>query len=311
MNRKNLSVLVFAAVVVLLCISFSTLGINSLSLITLPFVLAAKGLRALSLSGTVGNILAILLFAALGLLPLLIKVRKKWHREDLLLPLCSMAILYALYYLINPGLRAGVLGGSVGELVLCGTVWSVLLCWSVIKLMQQYNSADTPAVHRALEIFLSICAAERALAVVLRFFGFLSAVETVASGNTMPGLDLTPTYVFLFLSFAVDALEYGLNAFVLLLGAKLVGQLRADPYSSESEAASGKASLWCKRSLVIITASNMALNLGQVLFASRLHNLAAQFSFPILSMAIVFALLVLSGLLSRGRELKEDNDLFI
>lgn len=310
MKRRPFYVLL--AVFLLLAIVSAVLGTgSSLDLIVLPFSLTAALLRTLSLSGTLGNIAAILLFVLLGLLPLLFKIKRKWRKEDLMLLLCSMTIWYALYYMINPALRPGTLGGDVGEFILAGTVYSVLILWAVIKLMDHCKKADTAAIYRALEIFLLICAAERACAVVTRFFGSFASIETVKAANTMPGLDLAPTYLFLFLGFAVAAIEYILNASAFYLGAKLVSQLRLDPYSSASAAASAKATALCRRALIIITATNLALNLSQVLFASHIHSLAAQFHFPVQSIAVVFALLVLSSLLAQGKELKEDNDLFI
>jgi hypothetical protein len=39
--------------------------------------------------------------------------------------------------------------------------------------------------------------------------------------------------------------------------------------------------------------------------------MSVEFRFPLLSLAIVFAMLALSGLLKKGQQLQEDNDLFI
>ena len=61
----------------------------------------------------------------------------------------------------------------------------------------------------------------------------------------------------------------------------------------------------------MILLSHTALNLAQAIFASHIHQLSAHFRFPLLSLAILFALMVLSGLLKKGQQLQEDNDLFI
>lgn len=310
MKKKLLPWLLVVLVLVLLG-AYLTGNASVLNPITVPFILAGMLLRWLSLSGIAGNLVSIALYLAIGLLPFTFKFKKGWHKEDLVLALSSVAVWYALYYFINPSLRPLTLGGEVGQFVLAGTVYSLWILWGILRLMKHYSKANADTIYQALEIFLLICTVERCCAVVTRFLSFLSSVKSIAAANTMPGLDLTATNVFLFLGFAVAATEYLFNAAAFYLGAKLTAQLRLDPYSKESEAASVKTVKLCRAALVTITATNAALNLLQVLSAPYLHSLAAQLHFPVTSIAVVFALLVLSSLLGKGRAIKEDNDLFI
>lgn len=307
---KRRTILIFT-VCCILSVAALFAGGSSLNMIMLPFSLTAQLLRTLSLSGSAGNIASIILFILVGLFPLLFKIRRKWYTEDILLFLASISSWYALYNLINPALRPATLGGEVGEFILAGTVYSILICWGVVRLMKHCKNADQSVIYNALEIFLLICAAERTFAIVSRFAGLLSTAGVVAETNTMPGVNLVPTYLFLVAGFAVAVLEYGLNAFVLYLGAKLVRKLKTDPYSEECTGEAKGVSNWCARALVIITASHMLLNLAQVFLARFIHRLVAQFQLPVLSLAVVFALMALSGLLSRGKAIKDDNDLFI
>ena len=310
--RKPLVLVVFCGVALLLVLATQALGLEgSLSLLCLPFILCARGLRWLSLSGSIGNIAAIALLGLLSLTPLLLKIRRKRNSWDLLLVLACFAILGAEYYLINPGLLPLTLRNQVGQLLLCGLVYELVLCWAVVRLLKATDTMDSRQYLRALEIFLWLCAAECVLTVVLCFTSLPGAIRELRESNTMPGLKLTPTYIFMTLTHAVTALEYGLDALVLGLGAGLLKVLAKGPYSETAVMATEKVSLWCRRSLLIILLSHTALNLGQTLFAARLHQLSAGFSFPILSLAIVFSLLALSGLLKKGQQLQEDNDLFI
>lgn len=311
MNKKLIFIGI-AALLFLLLLGAEVLGLEgSLSLICLPFLLAAKGLRALSLSGSIGNLAAIVLLAAMGLLPLLLKGKEPWNVWDLLLGLTACAIWYGEYYLINPALLPPILSGTVGQLVLCGGIYSLLLSWAVVRLLKATSAMDSRQLLRALEIFLWICAGECVLSAFAALSALPEAYQALRDANTMPGLDLKPTYVFLTLSQGISALEYCLDAWVLFLGAGLFRTLEAGLYTETAVAAGDRVGLWCRRSLLIIVLSNTALNLGQILFASRLHDLSAAFRLPVLSLAIVFALLVLSGLLHRGRQLQEDNELFI
>lgn len=311
MNKKLLLIGI-AALLLLIVLGAEALGLEgSLSLICLPFLLVAKGLRALSLSGSVGNIAAIVLLVLLGLLPLLLKRKEKWGEWDILLVLSSCAIWYCEYYLINPGLLPVTLSGTVGQLILCGSVYSLLLSWAVVRLMNATDTMDASQFLQALRLFLFICAAECLLSVFSAFAALPDAIKAVREANTMPGLDLKPTYIFLTLSSCVTALEYGLDGLVLIRGAGLLQVLKQGPYSEEACQRADRVCKLCRQSLIAITLSHTALNLGQMLFASRLHSLSASFRLPVLSLAIVFATLVLSGLLRKGRQLQEDNELFI
>ena len=310
--KKLLFFIGLAAAALVLILGCEALGLEgSLSFLCLPFVGCAKGLRWLSLSGTVGNIGAIGLLILLGLTPLLLKLRKKWEPVDFLLVVCCIAIWAVEYYLINPALLPMALSGVLGQLTLCGIIWELLLCWAVIRLLKSTDTMDTGNYLQALKIFLWLCASSCCLSVILCFTSLPEAFKSLQESNTMPGLHLGATYFFMTLSRAVTALEYSLDGLVLLLGAGLLKILENGPYTEEAVAASKKISLWCRRSLLAILLSHTALNLGQTLFASRLHQMSTEFRFPLLSLAIVFAMLALSGLLKKGQQLQEDNDLFI
>ena len=102
MSKKTI-LLGLAAVALVLFISTGILGAeNSVAALCLPFTWTAEGLRKLSLSGSLGNGVAIALLVVLGLLPLVLKWKKSWGPEDVLLVFTSIAIWYTLYVLINP-----------------------------------------------------------------------------------------------------------------------------------------------------------------------------------------------------------------
>ena len=308
-SRKTLFSAAIPVLFLLFCAVFAVSG--GLTALALPFTLLGKGLRLLSLSGTVGNIAAIILYLAVALLPLLFKLRKSWNTEDVLLVVCSALLLYVVYYMINPALRPMILQNSVGDLILSGVVYSTLLSWAVIKLLQRCDSMENTDIFRALQIFLAICAAEFGLAIAAEFAACRADIAAIRAANTMPGLDLTPTFTFVYLDFSVTALEYGLVIRMLLLAIKLLRELSTDAYSSACAETAEILSHWCRRSLILVTAACTALQIAQLLFTPSLHDIAVNFRLPAVSMAIAFALLALTRLLRQGRSIKEDNDLFI
>lgn len=312
MSKKTI-LLGLAAVALVLFISTGILGAeNSVAALCLPFTWTAEGLRKLSLSGSLGNGVAIALLVVLGLLPLAFKWKKSWGMEDALLIFTSIAIWYTLYVLINPYVLPDILQGTTGELLLCGSCYSLFLSWAVLRLLRSTRSMTGENFIQALEIFLYLCAASQLFLIVSHASGLDNAWNRLESGNTMPGQNLLPSYLFLLGGFLVSVLEYGLNGWLLLLGARLMKDLSQDPYG---EAACRKAEslyAWCRRTLAVVLLSQTALNVAAVIFASRIYYLVGVgFRLPVSSMALVFALLVLASLLRKGQQLQDDNRLFI
>lgn len=312
MNKLSPKLLLPLAALIILFIAFAALGsADGLMALALPFTLLGNGLRYLSLSGSAGNIASIILYAVISLLPLAYLLRGKRRTEDLLLVVCSALLFYVLYFMINPALRPVTLRNEVGDLILSGVVYSALISWAIVKLMRRCDSMETGKIYSTLRIFLGICCAGSLLAVAIGFHDCAADIAAVKAANTAPSLDLTPTFVFTILAFAASALEYGLIIFILLLATKFLKELEADPYSQECHLAASRVTLWCKRSLVIVTLTGLALQISQLLFAPLLRDLAVNFRIPVVSMAVAFALLALTRLLDQGKQLKDDNDLFI
>ena len=137
----------------LFLIGATVLGVaDGIMVLSLPFVLLGKGLRALSLSSGVGNVIAIVIYATISLCPLLLKIRKKWTKKDILIPVSIAVMFYVLYYMINPGARPFILRNEVGDLAMAGAVYSVLLCWLILNLMESFHDAGTDNILSLIHI---------------------------------------------------------------------------------------------------------------------------------------------------------------
>lgn len=313
MNRRTLLKLSVLAVCSALVFLFAPgNGGSILFLAVMPFSLLGKGLRALSLSGLAGNIAAIVIYATVCILPLVLILRKKKEKEDWLLVLGSAMLFYVLYLMINPGLMPNGMSSNVGSVILCGTVVSVFVSWGILKLLRKGETMEIGSGYHALRVLLGACAA---LYIVAGFgigAGELKAeIEAVRTGNTMPGQNLLDTYIFLFLIFAVQTLEYTLDACLMLLGIDLTKELEQNPYSESCVIAAGNMSKKAQGYLTAILLSNMVLNIAQVLAASRLYNIDAMVRIPVFSVALCLGSMALTRLLGQGKQIKEENDLYI
>ena len=67
----------------------------------------------------------------------------------------------------------------------------------------------------------------------------------------------------------------------------------------------------CARALAVTVGANLTFQLLQLACARWLRSLNTQVSFPLLSMAFVLGALLLSRLIREGKQLKDDNDLFV
>lgn len=293
--------------------AISPRGGNVLLLMAMPFVKAGELLRQLSLMSAMGNRIAIVLYTGLCISPLLLIRRSDSSRENLLLILASMVLFRVMWLMVNPDMMPANMRNEVGKAVYAGAVYSVFVTWGISKLMLKTDLTIQANVYRALQIFLLICAA--CFLTEGLGFGlsrFRAALDVMKAENTMLSESaLLPSVMFQAADFTFTLAENLLVAWILFLGAKLVMELEADPYSEAAQNLSNTIFLWCRRCIRMVAAANLAMNLGQVLFAGKLVNVDLTIRLPVLSMAVTFGMMALTRLLAKGREIKEDNDLFI
>lgn len=123
--------------------------------------------------------------------------------------------------------------------------------------------------------------------------------------------NLTPTYVFLFLNFAVRILPYVLNIIVVFLARRLLAAMKEDLYQEESVKLAEKLSHFCVWTLASTIGLGAVFNLLQLFFQSSLYQIEYVVAVPVFSLAFVLAVLLFAKYIREMQRLKEDNDLFI
>ena len=309
--KRERNLLLLTAALSLVLAFVPGVGSGVMGLLALPFGAVGWCLRTLSLSGGVGNVVSIILYALICAVPLFFWWRSKRRREDWLLVLLSGVLAVVLYYMVNPNLRQGMMQNTVGDAVYAGAVWSTLMTWGVMKLLYTGAWAREKNVYRVLRIFLLLCAASCLVDCfgtgTLRIVNTLRMRREVYGSLHYTGLDIA----FLVLVYLTAAVEKGLCAWVLYRGAALLEALERDPFGADCVAAAERVSRSCRDCLTVMSLTALALNIVQILLAPLLRNIAVSVSIPVLGMAVCFALLSVTRLLVRGKELKDDNDLFV
>ena len=287
-----------------------------LFLMAFPFAQIGHGLRALSLPGGAGNVIAIVLYVAVCLLPMfpLVLMRKK-NAEDALLMLISIVMLVVMYYMINPGIaRMAAVAVPLEQAVLGGVVYSLLIAYGTIRVLRLFGAATATAggLGRYIGIMLHV------LNIIFVFVAFglvfdqmLSAFAALRAGNTAPGQQLGATYVFLALKHITRALPYVLNVWVVFAVQRLLAALRADPYSQETLSAANDVSRVCAVALTATVLAAAGFHLLQLVFMSTLYVANSNINFPVTSMLFVLGALLLTRYIAESKQLKDENDQFV
>lgn len=309
MKRDRIWIMVTAAFAAVLAFVPNDGGV--LGALALPFVAVGWVLRTLSLNGPIGNAVSIVLFVLLCLIPLVCWWRGKRRTEDWLLLLLPLVLGLVLYYMVNPNMRGGLMQNEVGDVIYSFPVWGTLVTWGMLKLLYSEKWVLEKNIYRALRIFLLLCASScliNCFGTRLASLGFsMKMYHTVIGGSGQYPAEM----LFSVLEYLVVVVEDSLCALVLYKGVKLLDRLEEDPFGAECIQTASHVSQWCRRTLTITCLMSLGLNMGQLLFAPLLQNVRLSLLIPVQAMAVSFVMLAVTKLLVRGKELKDETDLFI
>jgi len=293
------------ALVAALCLALGLWeGGEARTLLTFPFAPVAALLRKLSLSGVAGNILAWILFLLLTLWPLAwLVMRAKAKRlvpEDLLLPLLTGTLLTAFYQMINPGELLPMFGNmaALGRPLLAMAVWSTLCCYLTLRLLRGAANCQPRELARWIPGLVWVLAA----VFVGRLFGqdLPAFVENWRSGN-----------FFALITLMAAAVPTVFSIRTTCAAGRLLEALTCGRYSAQAVEAADRLADTCRTALAVTVVTQLFYNLMQVLGASVIGDVNVRLSLPVLELAFLLAVLLLSRLLARGQQLQQDNDLFI
>jgi len=324
MKRKLLCTLL--CIEAILCIAFNAARLSTSdafsAAMAFPFEQIGALLRRLSLTGVIGNCIALAIYAVLCISPVLfllgIGSKRKLRAEDSLLVILSAALFGAIYLMINPAYIANVFadidgtGFEISKAVLGGTIWSITVGYVILRVLRLSFESGAAKLHGYAGALLNTLCFLFVWVVCGNLFGeLLNSFSALLSGNRGSESGLGATYVFLVLRFFVDALPYVLNIITVFLALDLLKAMHADRYSEQTESIALRLSHWCGKALAAVVVSGVSVNLLQLLFARSLRNLNNMLSIPLISVLFVLAVLIFARLISESRKLKDDNDLFI
>ena len=292
---------------------------------------ASNALRALSLSGVIGNLAAwaiVYLLSSLPILWLLFQWRKREkHWSDLLAPLASLLIGMGMYALANPTR----LDAPIIELVRFWPLayWtaalSALVCWAILISLQHLERSSALHLGSALSVLLLVAAALMVFAAVNAGVSqYLSLIAQTAEGNTstspllaaydlgVDSVQMTSNTRWLLLALTIlEAIPTLLGAVVLLWSMELVQAVQTAPFTEETVTLSEKMASGCCRMVRANVLISVAANLLQLAALPYVAHTTFAVNLPLLPLLLSAALFLLCRLFQHGQQLQQDNDSII
>lgn len=314
MKRKTFIVLMAAVFGALLLLVMFVKGLPAIfsSVLAFPFEPLGEGLRALALTGKVGNGTAIVLCVALSLLPALSALRnmgkKGFLGENIVLCCISVIVFLTLYGMANPSLLLSLFPYIPQEFlpvvkgIIGGTVWSFIVLWAVLRLTRMFRTGDTRKLLGYLRAALHVLC-----------LLFVSAIA-VSCGSTLLN-NLTSGQgrmdgIIAVLRFLAASLPYVLDIVITLSLLTLLDAYIAGNEEDTVQCA-GSLSRRCCLALGLTAASTAVLNGVQLIACHFLTDISVNVDIPVVSLAFILLILILSRLVVENRMLQSDNDLFI
>jgi len=287
------------------------------NIFSFPFEQIGWGLRQLSLSGSVGNVVAIIVYLLIGALPivgfLILKKNRKNAKVDFMLLALSILLYVMMYYMINPGLIISNVAGA-GRMMWGATFYSVLMTYLVVRLLGTNKRVDLQSLQKSLRIVLVFILLLFVANVVIEMFVNLPAAWTaLAEKNTAvaSASDLTLSYIGLALRSITTALPNALSAVAVFFAIKALKELLKDAYSEAAVVWVKKIGVFCKRSLIVVAVVIMLVNVLQLIFAAQIHDIYILVSIPVFAIMFLLVIHVMAKYMEENQRLKKDNDLFI
>ena len=296
MKVKTFKYLVIAEVI--LCLILIGSGLNSGSILSFPLVILGNLLRKLSLSSVFGNILAVIVYVLISVIPLFILYllikKKDSTKTDYLLVLISGLTFVFLYFLINPALLK-----YPGRDIAVNCCWiSLIIVWLVLRLIRKLDNVKN---NKLFEFARNI----------LIIYTFFLTAEILLSDTA--SFSLNDGYPLInFISLIIALLPCLLVVFSLSFPAvELFDELKKDMWSKEASALADKLYKRCKILLIVIVVLILTGNFIQLAGMSLIDEVSVNVYIPFDIIFFILTALLFSGFIKSGNKLQEENDSFI
>lgn len=265
-------------------------------LLSFPLEKSADFLGSLSLSGAFGNAIAVVLYALICLIPVIVLLfrisRKTFVKTDSILVLMSAVLFAVIYLLINPS-EMGAHGMGEEASMVAFSFWSLLVGYLVLKFAEILKNTEGKRTEKLLSVVLKIIGAV-----------FMFALCTLEFTKAEVGI----VTVFSALNSVLPAV---LGIRTVFFALDLLAEFSFDRYSENTVREAEKLSRFCILALELTVGISALLSVLQLRFINELSSVNFSVDIPLVSIGFILLLLMLSGFIKESKALKEDNDSFI
>ena len=282
------------------------------SVFAFPMEQIAAGLNALADTGAVGNGAALVLLAAVALVPSVFALRTPRGRETLAeritLVILSVVLVVVFLEMIHPTVFRNSASPDISRMmdiyrsVLSFTVWSVLVLYIVLRLIRLFRAGNREQLLRHFRIIASF----PCMYFTAEFVAVLAdGVLTFGDGNPTGADGVVRVF-----RIAADAVPPLFEIAVLLRVRTLLEIASTEEQEGLVEAAGRVSSLSCI-TLAVTAGLCVLKHIVQFPFLPDLTNFSATVEIPLASIIFTAVILLFSRLLAENKTLREDNGLFI
>ncbi len=302
--------LAFAAIAL-----FANAASSANALLWYPLFVIGNALRRLSLSSAALNVVAIVLYAAISLIPVayaLLAMRKRgFVRADIILYALGALLFFALYVAVNPQLLGHFFKSELFmsassyniELGVIGSfIYSLILCYVILRLVYRIGAGSTATLLRC-----GMCIAYILCFVLAAAGGYSVGVLALHATGLSSAADIVAETILA----AVNAVSYVLSIITALRGAWLLSTMQEGMFTQHSVTMAQSLSRICVFALKFNVLAGVCINALQLAFASMLSNVNISVSVPFTIIFIALFALILSRLITESKLIKDDNDSII
>ncbi|MBN2851404.1 MAG: hypothetical protein JXQ23_01555 [Clostridia bacterium] len=308
----------------LACTLFSVINSNSaysfFTVMRFPFEQIAALLRILSLSGFIGNLIAIVIYILICSLPVLAYLlRRKKNiivKEDMMLILLSIILFAGLYLMINPpylsNLFMSIGDVNFGFIAVGSTIYSVIIGYVVLRVLSHAFKSEAVNLIQGLKVLLFILA----VFFIFNLFGsnvswLITTIKKVAAGNTEVNANMHMTNVFIVIQYIFKSIPAALELWIIYHCNRLLTDFSIDRFSERSVNQTEYIVGITKKSIIAIVWIYIVQNIGQLIFSKMLLDMNYAVNIPISSLIFIFVILLASKYLSETRVIKNENDMIV
>lgn len=296
---------------------------EAILLLYIPFDLIGKGLRCLSLQSSIGNIIALIIYALLCLTPIFWlvfrKLRKQLNYSDILLPIISIYSFYMLFLFVNPNLMYRHVPElfmdesalSIVRLSLAIIFFTLVIGYLIIRMLttlsQEKEENRMIFLCRRLQVLLYIISILYTF--LLGYFSTFELFSQIDQRSFTTGTQMNQVYVLL--SFVLKTVPVLFTIVTLVSGIVLLTTISTKHKQEEEVEEAKRMGMFSRRTAFLTVGCNIALNLFQLVFSSQLNDTSIVLNVSLAPLIISISAMILSGFFKETKELYEENEMII